>query len=167
MKKILHNIDLWISILTMTLMTFVIIVQVIFRISGHPLSWPEEVARWMMIWITFAGATYSFRNGGLIQVDFFLKKFFPLRVQKWITILGYLILGGMFGYIAYSSFLYILMTMQKGLTYPMTKLPTMYIILAMTIGGILTVLFCIGRIVDIAKAPPEDLERIEKGGDVE
>lgn len=167
MKKLLDNLDLWISIITMTLMTAVIMIQVIFRIVGHPLSWPEEVARWMMIWVTFAGATYSFRHGGLIQVDFFLKKLFPTVIQKWITVLGYLILGGMFGYIAYSSASYIFMTMEKGLTYPMTKLPTMYIILAMAVGGVLVVLFCLGRIVEIAKAPPEKLEQIEKGGDVE
>ncbi len=167
MKKLLQKIDLWIGFITMTLMTLVIVIQVIFRFAGHPLSWPEEVARWMMIWISFAGASYSFRNGGLIQVDFFVKKLFPPVMQKWITILGYLIMGGMFGYIMVSAFRYILMTREKGLTYPMTQLPTMYIILALVVGGFLVVLFCIGRIIEMIKASPEEIEQIEKGGEKE
>ena len=72
MKK--FHFDLIVSSVVLVAMIVVILIQIIFRLMGNPLSWTEEVARWMLVWATFAGASYAFKNGGLIRVDFFLRK---------------------------------------------------------------------------------------------
>ena len=69
MKK--FHFDLIVSSVVLVAMIVVILIQIIFRLMGNPLSWTEEVARWMLVWATFAGASYAFKNGGLIRVDFF------------------------------------------------------------------------------------------------
>lgn len=74
MKK--FHFDLIVSSVVLVAMIVVILIQIIFRLMGNPLSWTEEVARWMLVWATFAGASYAFKNGGLIRVDFFVKKLF-------------------------------------------------------------------------------------------
>ncbi len=73
--------------MVLILMVLVVVLQVIFRYFGNPLSWPEEVARWTMIWVTFAGASYAFKNGGLIRVEFFVNKYFKPGAQKVINII--------------------------------------------------------------------------------
>jgi TRAP-type C4-dicarboxylate transport system permease small subunit len=65
-------------------MTFIVILQIVFRyFFRSPLSWPEEIARWCLVWITFGGQSHSFKNGGLISVDYFVNRFF----QKYRRIL--------------------------------------------------------------------------------
>ena len=80
MKK--FHFDLIVSSIVLVAMIVVILIQIIFRLMGNPLSWTEEVARWMLVWATFAGASYAFKNGGLIRVDFFVKKLFKKKGRR-------------------------------------------------------------------------------------
>ena len=80
MKK--FHFDLIVSSVVLVAMIVVILIQIIFRLMGNPLSWTEEVARWMLVWATFAGASYAFKNGGLIRVDFFVKKLFKKKGRR-------------------------------------------------------------------------------------
>ncbi len=54
------------------LMTLVILLQVLFRyVLGNALTWSEEVARFMMIWMTFLIAPVAYRHGINVSLDFF------------------------------------------------------------------------------------------------
>ncbi|MGI9436210.1 MAG: TRAP transporter small permease [Geminicoccaceae bacterium] len=54
------------------LMTLVILLQVFFRyVLGSALTWSEEVARFMMIWMTFLIAPVAYRHGINVSLDFF------------------------------------------------------------------------------------------------
>ena len=41
------HLDLVLSSLVLIAMATVILIQIVFRLMGHPLSWTEEVARWL------------------------------------------------------------------------------------------------------------------------
>ena len=49
MKK--FHFDLIVSSVVLVAMIVVILIQIIFRLMGNPLSWTEEVARWMLVWL--------------------------------------------------------------------------------------------------------------------
>src|SRR5665648_823686 len=70
------TIDFLLPAVLMITMVIVVFTQIIFRLMRNPLSWPDELSRWLLIWITFAGTSYCFKNGGLISVDFFVNKYF-------------------------------------------------------------------------------------------
>jgi TRAP-type C4-dicarboxylate transport system permease small subunit len=54
------------------LMTAVILLQVFFRYGlGSALTWSEEVARFMMIWMTFLIAPVAYRHGVNVSLDIF------------------------------------------------------------------------------------------------
>ena len=125
--------------------------QVIFRYFGNPLSWPEEVARWTMIWVTFAGASYAFKNGGLIRVEFFVNKYFKPGAQKVINIIDMALLAVTFGYLLYSSVLYMMLTIKKHQVYNVTQMPYAAIVAALALSGVLCVIFSAKQIVDIAR----------------
>ena len=82
--KILENINTfilrigrqlaWIDIL---LMVIVIIIQVFFRyVLNNALPWPDEVARFLMLWMTGLIAPSAYRWGGFVSIDM-LERFLP------------------------------------------------------------------------------------------
>lgn len=161
LKKHVGNLDIILGSITMIAMVLVVIIQVIFRFSGNPLSWPEESARWMMIWITFVGASYSFKNGGLIRVDFFVKKYFSVKVQRYINIIAMVLMAGFFSLLSYSAFQYMLMSIRKSQVYPVTRLPVSIIIVSVLIGGIMLVIFSIKEVATLINDKPDSFERKE------
>ena len=64
----------WIAIL---LMVIVIIIQVFFRyVLNNALPWPDEVARFFMLWMTGLIAPSAYRWGGFVSIDMF-ERFLP------------------------------------------------------------------------------------------
>ncbi len=64
----------WIAIL---LMVIVIIIQVFFRyVLNNALPWPDEVARFLMLWMTGLIAPSAYRWGGFVSIDM-LQRFLP------------------------------------------------------------------------------------------
>ncbi len=64
----------WIAIL---LMVIVIILQVFFRyVLNNALPWPDEVARFLMLWMTGFIAPSAYRWGGFVSIDM-LQRFLP------------------------------------------------------------------------------------------
>ncbi len=64
----------WIAIL---LMVIVIILQVFFRyVLNNALPWPDEVARFLMLWMTGFIAPSAYRWGGFVSIDM-LERFLP------------------------------------------------------------------------------------------
>lgn len=56
------------------LMTTLIFVQVLCRyVLQSPLSWSEELARYLFIWLTFCGASVAFYEGTHIKVSYFVE----------------------------------------------------------------------------------------------
>lgn len=151
MKSKIQKFELWLGGVVLILMVLVIVLQVIFRYFGNPLSWPEEVARWTMIWVTFAGASYAFKNGGLIRVEFFVNKYFKPGAQKVINIIDMALLAVTFGYLLYSSVLYMMLTIKKHQVYNVTQMPYAAIVAALALSGVLCVIFSAKQIVDIAR----------------
>ena len=119
MKK--FHFDLIVSSVVLVAMIVVILIQIIFRLMGNPLPWTEEVARWMLVWATFAGASYAFKNGGLIRVDFFVKKLFKKKGRRITDIAAMMFMIVYFGLLGVSAASYMKMTISKGQTYPITQ----------------------------------------------
>lgn len=67
-------------------MSIVIVLQVVCRLAGFPLTWTEEVARLLMIWLIFMGAAYLYNmpQNGHIVVDALLQVL-PGKVVGIIT----------------------------------------------------------------------------------
>ena len=64
----------WIAIL---IMVIVIIIQVFFRyVLNNALPWPDEVARFFMLWMTGLIAPSAYRWGGFVSIDMF-QRFLP------------------------------------------------------------------------------------------
>ena len=59
-----------IAIVFMALMVVVILLQVFMRyVMNDALPWPDEAARFMMLWLTGLVAPTAFRRGGFVAID--------------------------------------------------------------------------------------------------
>lgn len=59
-----------ISVVLMGLMVVTILVQVFFRyVMNNALPWPDEAARFMMLWLTGLVAPTAYRRGGFVAID--------------------------------------------------------------------------------------------------
>ena len=60
----------WISIVAIGLMVLAILIQVFFRyVLNNALPWPDEAARFMMLWMTGLMAPMAYRRGGFVAID--------------------------------------------------------------------------------------------------
>jgi len=61
----------------LSIMTVVIFMQIVFRGTGLPLSWTEEVGRYLFIWLIYLGSASAVKKRKHISLellDLFLKK---------------------------------------------------------------------------------------------
>jgi TRAP-type transport system small permease protein len=64
-----------------------ICVQVFYRyILEAPLTWSEEILRFLFVWLSFLGATIVFRRGGHFRLDFLVHKIVAPKMAKQIFI---------------------------------------------------------------------------------
>lgn len=93
-----------ISVAAIALMVAIILVQVFFRyILNNALPWPDEAARFLMLWMTGLMAPSAYRTGGFVSIDFLsyaLPK--PVDLLLALILLGMslvvLVIGLQFGY---------------------------------------------------------------------
>ena len=73
----------WIAIF---LMVVVIMIQVFFRyVLNSALPWPDEVARFLMLWMTGLIAPSAYRWGGFVSIDM-LERFLPKIISTLLTL---------------------------------------------------------------------------------
>lgn len=68
------------TVVAMGVMVFVIILQVFFRyVLNNALPWPDEAARFFMLWMTGLIAPVAYRRGGFVAIDM-LGRALPARI---------------------------------------------------------------------------------------
>lgn len=83
-----EKLELTICVILMTVMTLIIFVQVIMRyVFNSSLSWSEELARYLFIWLIYIGISYGCKLMKHLKIDAALK-LFPKNCRKYIVVLG-------------------------------------------------------------------------------
>ena len=145
------------------IMTAIILIQVFFRyvLNASP-SWSEEMARSMMVWMTFAVAPIAYRTGGNIALDtlYFLLKG---RARTAMAILIHLMI---LAFIV-AFFLESLAFVERGQYVKATTVPIQMIyvyaivpvsLVAMFAVGIELLLKSIRLMIDPTAGDPKDIE---------
>ena len=75
------------SVAAIAIMVIVILLQVFFRyVLNNALPWPDEAARFMMLWLTGLMAPVALRQGGMVAITGVLE-LFPVPAVRIISIL--------------------------------------------------------------------------------
>lgn len=131
MKKVLKWLDNYlemsICIILMSAMTLLVFVQVIMRyVFQNSLSWSEELARYLFIWLIYIGISYGCKIMKHIKIDAGLK-LFPKKMRPLIVVLGDLLVLGFAIYIVITGYELILMQVRLHKVSPALQLPLQYV----------------------------------------
>ena len=102
LRQILERLLEWIVIALMISLTVIVIVAVLFRISGNSLSWYDEVAAINLSWITYYGAALAALKRHHIGFDTVLLAI-PMPARMFCVILAELVVLGFFVALAYTG----------------------------------------------------------------
>ena len=76
----------WISVIALALMVLIILLQVFCRYAlNNALPWPDEAARFLMLWLTGLMAPIALRQGGFVAIET-LTQFLPRRGVTLLTL---------------------------------------------------------------------------------
>lgn len=128
----------WALILLLAAMAVIIFANVALRyLTDQSIEWAEEVARHLMIWLTFLGAGPVLRYGGHIAVDN-MQDSLPRAVAVTVRLLIAVLLFAFFGFMVWYGVLYMERTQFQ--TTAVTQISFAVIYSAMAVGGLLLIL---------------------------
>jgi TRAP-type C4-dicarboxylate transport system permease small subunit len=132
--KILVGLAKWSAIVAAVIMTIMIFLQVIFRyVIKAPLSFSEELARYMFVWSVAMGSALALRKRKHIGVEVFVE-WLPVRFRDQVKIVGGLLNLIFFGLLVWYGFVMVGATMDQ--LSPALLLPMGYVYLAIPSSGI-------------------------------
>ena len=126
-------------------LSFIMFLQVLFRyVFNNSLSWSEELAKFIFIWITFLGAGICFRDRIHLKVDFLVSKL-PDKYQIFLEIANTLLITAFSGIMAILGFLWVINV--SGTLSPAIGLPLNIVFYAAyPVSAVFTLIYGLNRI---------------------
>jgi TRAP-type C4-dicarboxylate transport system permease small subunit len=87
-KKFLNNFEEYFVVWSLALMTALVFVQIVMRyVFSNSLSWSEELAKYIFLWLSWIGASYAVKERAHFRVEMFAnllkgnpRKYFEIGV---------------------------------------------------------------------------------------
>lgn len=162
LKKIWDHLEEYILIFSYLLIIPLLTCQVVSRfVFRSPLTWSEEVARFIFIWQVWLGAAYCVQKDRHIRIDIFTFKLKPLA-HKVFEICIIVFCLGFCGFLIYKGMEKVIMLQVSGQTSPALKIPMYMVYLSVPVSSVLMFIRYIESLVKQIKTPAEVLYAKEK-----
>lgn len=130
--KCLSMIENAVIILGLSVMFLILLAQVIMRyVFSRPLTWSEEAARFIFVYVSFIGISYAYRQKGHIRMEVVVN-LFPQAVRRGLEVLINLGTIALFCYMIPFSFRFI--GIQAGVKATATHIPMSIVYTALPLG---------------------------------
>ena len=90
-NKATTKVSEWVMVIFALIMVLACFAQICTRLAGVPLSWSEELARYMAVWLTFVGAAYALRKGSLATVEILYNKLTGVSKKSLYVLISILV----------------------------------------------------------------------------
>lgn len=146
LKFLDENLEKMLCVIFLALMSIIIVLQVFFRyVLNNSLSWSEELARYLFIWMIYVGISYGVKLDKHICVDA-VYTFMPKGIKRGYAIVAYVLFLIFAVAIIYYGILVVGMQITSGQVSPAMGLPMQYVYVAPVVGMILTVIRLVQKI---------------------
>lgn len=130
--KCLSMIENAVIIFGLSAMFLILLAQVIMRyVFSRPLTWSEEAARFIFVYVSFIGISYAYRQKGHIRMEVVVN-LFPQAVRRGLEVLINLGTIALFCYMIPFSFRFI--GIQAGVKATATHIPMSIVYTALPLG---------------------------------
>lgn len=133
------------TVLLLGSMIVITSMQIIFRFFFTALSWSEEAARYLLVWLTFIGAGCVHKRLGHIAVTSALN-LVPPEPRRVLRVVSHLLCMLVFAVMVYYGVLYIRITGAQ--LSPAMRIPMGYIYLIIPIGGVVLLLHSLSHLTE-------------------
>jgi len=132
--KLLGNLELFISGLSLIILVAVTAVGVLMRyVLNRPFSWQEEVQLWCYVWLSFFGGSLAFKHGGHVAIEV-LVEIFPKPLQRVIGVFVYLVVSLLLIYLILNGFRFVMLQWEIGRTTNVLHVPYYIVCIALPLG---------------------------------
>ncbi|APX92725.1 C4-dicarboxylate ABC transporter permease [Halomonas sp. 1513] len=132
-----------------------ITLQIVSRVLFSAVGWTEEVSRFLLIWITFLGATLAFQRGRHIAVTFVVEAL-PRRLQRLARIAALLVALGFMIALVVIGYQY--MHAQSFQRSASLRLSMTYIYAVIPLASALMSWYALVDLVEALVAPPDAID---------
>ena len=129
---------MYICIVLLGLFSVILFIQVIARyVFNNSLSWSEESARYLFIWLVFIGISYGSKQMKHLRIDVFLN-IFPKKIRPYILVLSDIIVMLFAAVVFYSAVTTVTKYMKTHMASPAIGVPLWVVHSAAIVGYGLT-----------------------------
>ena len=163
-KKRLRSVLNMVLIVAVALLLVDVVLGVFTRyVMGEQAKWTEELARFLLIWVSLLGGAVAFGEKAHLGVDFFVSKF-HVEGRKITAVFVHLVVL----FFAMTIFLYgggrmVMDSLVMEQTTPALGWKMGYIYLALPISGFFIVLFTIENLIETCVVPISELLKGDNG----
>ena len=148
-----ENIEKMLCVIALALMSAVIVAQVFCRyVLNSSLSWSEELARYLFIWMIYIGISYGVKLDKHICVDA-VYTFMPKSIKRGYAIVAYLLFLAFAVFIVYYGIMVVGMQISSGQVSPAMGVPMQYVYAAPVVGFVLTAIRLVQKVIEAIRAP--------------
>lgn len=135
-------------VLLLSVLSIVIIAQVLSRtFLGFSIVWSEELSRYLLVWLTFIGASIALRNKELVGLDLLETKL-SVRLNEVLKLVVHVLV---LVFLAYTTYYGIEMATSSGVAgqqSPTMKFSMTYVYLAIPTGTFLMLIHTVAAILE-------------------
>ena len=136
--SLINKLTRLVIIAIMGAMVVAVFLQVLFRfLLDQPLAWTEELARYLLVWLTFIGSAYAMSIKAHIGLEF-VQKLLPPTANKIVLALSALLSVLFFLFMVYQGYEMAMKSMTQ--TSPSLLLPMGVVYMVIPISGVLLIL---------------------------
>lgn len=134
LKLLDKNLERYLMLILLLGMTLVLGIQIVFRfVINDPLTWSEELARFMFIWSAFLSIGFCLKEGISLKIDTLISMF-SKKVQAIIYMAGDIIMAVFFIYLLPASWEFAYASVLSGQTSAACHIPMYFIQISLMVG---------------------------------
>lgn len=150
LNKVLDFIEKYVTAVLFAAMCIIVVIQIVFRFASLDISWCEELARYLFVWIIYLASSKAVKDGKHLTVDI-LPIFLKEKAQIILNIISTLATVAFFVALLYAGSLILPNMIERSQYSPANGINMIIPYLAPTVGTILMTLRAAGVIADDVK----------------
>jgi TRAP-type C4-dicarboxylate transport system permease small subunit len=140
----------WFLIAAFLLLTLDVLWGVFSRyLLGAQSRWTEELAIYLLVWISLLGASVTYAERGHLGVDYFVGKLDPSAQRVGAVAVELLVLAFAGFALIYGGYALVVDRLEAGQLAPALGIPVGYLYLAAPLSGLFFALFCLENLSEL------------------
>ena len=153
-KKFIDNFEEYFCVWSLAIMTVLVFIQVIMRyVFQNSLSWSEELARYIFLWLSWIGASYAVKERSHFRVEMFAD-LFKGKARKVFELFVLLTWFGFCLFLAYQGSLITRHLITRGQISAAMEIPMAWVYASVPVGSALMALRLVAEIRKVLGGKP-------------